>query len=53
MSNSPRNLKLSMSVAPWLAGRLMIFAVQSAILPIMHWFADNQSWGALRARRGR
>jgi hypothetical protein len=37
--------------APWLAGRLVIFAVQSAILPIMHWFDDSQSWGALRARR--
>jgi hypothetical protein len=37
--------------APWLAGQLVIFAVQSAVLPIVHWFADNQSLGALRPRR--
>jgi hypothetical protein len=37
--------------APWLAGRLVIFAIHSAILPIIHWFTDNQPWGALRARR--
>ncbi len=37
--------------APWLAGRLMLFAVQSAILPVVHWFADDQAWGVLRPWR--
>lgn len=34
--------------APWLAGRLVLFAIQSAVLPIVHWFDDSQPWGALR-----
>ena len=37
--------------APWLAGQFAIFAVQSAILPAVHWFADDQPFGALRPRR--
>lgn len=37
--------------APWLAGRLVLFAIQSAILPVAHWFADDQPWGALRPWR--
>ncbi len=39
--------------APWLAGRLVIFAVQSAILPVVHWFADSQPWGTLRPWKDR
>ncbi len=34
--------------APWLAGRLVLFAIQSAVLPVAHWFDDRQPWGALR-----
>ena len=34
--------------APWLAGQLVLFAVQSAIAPLWHWFADDQPWGLLR-----
>ena len=34
--------------APWLAGRLILFAIQSAVLPVVHWFDDRQPWGALR-----
>lgn len=37
--------------APWLAGRLALFAVQSAVLPVIQWFADDQPWGMLRPRR--
>jgi len=37
--------------APFLAARLVLFAVQSAILPVVHWFADDQPWGALRPWR--
>ncbi len=37
--------------APWLAGRLALFAVQSAVLPVVQWFADDQPWGTLRPRR--
>jgi hypothetical protein len=36
---------------PWLAGQLLLFAVQSAVLPILHWFADDQPWGMLRPWR--
>jgi hypothetical protein len=34
--------------APYLAARLVLFAVQSAVLPVAHWFAADQQWGALR-----
>jgi hypothetical protein len=34
--------------APWLAGRLVLFAIRSAVLPVAHWFDDRQPWGALR-----
>lgn len=37
--------------APWLAGQLVIFAVQSAIAPLLHWFSDDQQWGVLRPWR--
>ena len=37
--------------APWLAGRMVIFALQSAVLPAAQWFAADQPWGTLRARR--
>ena len=37
--------------APWLAGQLVLFAVQSAIMPVLHWFADDQAWGILRPWR--
>ncbi len=37
--------------APWLAGQLILFAIQSAILPVAHWFAEDQPWGALRPWR--
>jgi len=37
--------------APWLAGRLVLFAIQSAVLPVIHWFADDQPWGPLRPAR--
>jgi hypothetical protein len=37
--------------APWLAGRLVLFAIQSAILPVVYWFADDQPWGTLRPWR--
>lgn len=37
--------------APWLAGQFAIFAVQSAILPAIQWFSDDQSFGGLRPRR--
>jgi len=37
--------------APWLAGRLVLFAIQSAVLPVAHWFDDAQPWGALRPFR--
>jgi len=36
---------------PWFAGRLVLFAIQSAILPIAYWFADDQPWGDLRPWR--
>ena len=39
------------AIAPWLAGRLVLFAIQSAILPVVHWFADDQPWGRLRPAR--
>lgn len=39
--------------APWLAGRIVLFAVRSAILPIIHWFDDDQAWGMLRVRRSK
>jgi hypothetical protein len=37
--------------APWLAAQLVLIGVQSALLPIIHWFADDQSWGSLRPWR--
>jgi GNAT superfamily N-acetyltransferase len=37
--------------APYLAARLVLFAVQSAVLPAVQWFADDQAWGALRPWR--
>lgn len=37
--------------APWLACQLVIFAIQSAILPVAHWFSDTQAWGPLRPRK--
>ena len=37
--------------APWLAGRLVLFAIQSAVLPVLQWFDDSQPWGALRPSR--
>lgn len=37
--------------APWLAGRLVLFAIQSAVLPVAHWFDGRQPWGALRPAR--
>lgn len=37
--------------APWLAGRMVLFALQSAVLPVVQWFAADQPWGTLRARR--
>jgi hypothetical protein len=37
--------------APWLAGRLVLFAIQSAVMPLLHWFADDQPWGVLRPWR--
>lgn len=37
--------------APWLAAHLVLIAVQSAVLPVIHWFADDQPWGVLRPWR--
>lgn len=37
--------------APWLGGRLALFALQSAVMPVLHWLADDQPWGVLRPRR--
>ena len=37
--------------APWLAAQLALMAVQSALLPVIHWFADEQAWGSLRPWR--
>jgi hypothetical protein len=37
--------------APWLAAHLVLIAAQSTILPIVHWFADDQPWGSLRPWR--
>jgi hypothetical protein len=37
--------------APFLAIQLVLFAIQSAILPALHWFADDQPWGGLRPWR--
>lgn len=37
--------------APWLVGRLVLFALQSAVMPVLHWLADDQPWGVLRPRR--
>ena len=37
--------------APWLAGQLMLFAIQSAVMPVLHWFSDDQPWGVLRPWR--
>lgn len=37
--------------APWLAGQLLLFALQSAVMPVLHWFADDQQWGILRPWR--
>lgn len=34
--------------APWLAGQFALFGIQSAVLPVLHWFADDQPLGALR-----
>jgi hypothetical protein len=34
--------------APWLAGSLLLFALQSAVLPVVQWFDDEQHWGGLR-----
>jgi hypothetical protein len=33
------------------ATRLILFAAQSAVLPVAHWFADDQPWGVLRPWR--
>lgn len=33
------------------AAQLVLFAAQSAILPVAHWFADDQPWGVLRPWR--
>jgi hypothetical protein len=37
--------------APWLVGQLLLFALQSAVMPVLHWFADDQQWGILRPWR--
>jgi hypothetical protein len=37
--------------APWLAGQFALFALQSAILPVVYWFADDQPFGSLRPWR--
>src|SRR5262249_10552604 len=37
--------------APWLAAQLTLFAIQSAIMPLWHWFDDDQAWGVLRPWR--
>ncbi len=37
--------------APWLATMLVLFALQSAVLPVVHWFSDDQTWGSLRPWR--
>jgi hypothetical protein len=36
---------------PWLAAHLVLIAAQSTILPVIHWFADDQPWGSLRPWR--
>jgi hypothetical protein len=38
--------------APWLAGQLVLFAIQSAIIPVLHWFDDDQPFGILRPWKG-
>lgn len=37
--------------APWLAGSIIIIALGAAVLPVLHWFADDQAYGALRPWR--
>ena len=37
--------------APWLAGSIFIIALGAAVLPVLHWFADDQAYGALRPWR--
>jgi hypothetical protein len=37
--------------APWLAGALLLFAVESAILPVIYWLDDSRPWGTLRPWR--
>jgi hypothetical protein len=37
--------------APWLIGRLVLFAVQSAVAPVLHWLDAGRPWGVLRPRR--
>ena len=37
--------------APWLGGRLLLFALASLVMPVLHWLADDQPWGVLRPRR--
>lgn len=37
--------------APWLAGSIVIIALGAAVLPVLHWFADDQAYGALRPWR--
>jgi hypothetical protein len=37
--------------APWLTGQLVLFAVQSAVLPFVQWFDDSQAMGVLRPWR--
>jgi hypothetical protein len=34
--------------APWLAGQFALFGIQSAVLPVLHWFADDEPLGTLR-----
>ena len=36
---------------PWLAGQLILFAIQSAIMPLLHWYADDEQMGVLRPWR--
>jgi hypothetical protein len=35
----------------WFAGRLVLFAISSALLPVVHWFDDREPLGRLRPAR--
>jgi GNAT superfamily N-acetyltransferase len=35
----------------WLVGQIVLFAIRSAVLPIAHWFADDQPLNGLRPWR--